>query len=359
MENEVNCSSVENNATAEELPPQVYIISLFSFLSLIGCVAILLTYSLFKELRSLPGKILMNLATAILVASIFTLSSLFVVEKLAVCKTIAIILQYTYTAEFIWMSVLSFELARALRQANTALINKSARMERVGFLVYLVIGWGIPLLVTTCTTAVNFTQTDYVRYGGPRECKEGEYCPDRYCFITEGWGYVFALFIPVGTSLLFNIVAAMFSGYVITRATMNRYKLHNMHQTILYVRVLIPIIVITGAAYILCAIFVTIRNTYEYNWALYLFIALGLAQGFLVSVVFILKKRIANLYKMWCISLYKRCRRISDQKCQISQKNNLYTKNGNHVTPTPSSAVPGDTVLVTKANQNLTPAAVI
>ena len=343
-----------SNATDEELPPQVYIISVFSFLSLTGCVAILLTYSLFKELRSLPGKILMNLAAAIPIASIFTLASLFVVEKLAVCKTIAIILQYTYTAEFIWMSVLSFEIARALRQANTSLINNSARTEKFGFLVYLVIGWGVPMLVTMCTAAVNFTHTDYVQYGG-RDCNM-KHCPNQYCFITETRGYAFALFAPVGISLLFNIIAAIFSGYVLTKATVNRYKLH-MHQTISYIRILVPIIVITGAAYILCAIFLTISSIHGENWALYLFIALGLGQGFLVSVVFILKKRVANLYKMWCISLCNHCRH---KKRQTSKKFNLAVNNGIHVTPTTSTVVPQDgSFSVVKKNPNETPAAVI
>ena len=119
------------NATAadEEIPPQVYFIG---FLSLLGCVAILLTYSLFKELRSLPGKILMNLASSILVASLFTLSSLFVVDNVAVCRAVAVILHYTYTAEFIWMSVFSFEIARALHQANAVMIRTSAWMEKLG-----------------------------------------------------------------------------------------------------------------------------------------------------------------------------------------------------------------------------------
>ena len=317
------------NATVE-IPPQVYIISLFSFLSLLGCVAILLTYSLFKELRSLPGKILMNLASAILVASLFTLSSLFVVDNVAVCRAVAVILHYTYTAEFIWMSVFSFEIARALRQANTVLISVSARMEKLGFLTYLVIGWGLPLIVVACTVAVNFTQPDFVRYGGPEKCEDGRSsCPNKYCFITEARGYIFAVFVPVGASLLFNFAAASFSGYVITRATVNRYKLH-MQQTISFIRILVPVLAITGVAYVLSAIFIAISITYGYNWALYMFTALGTAQGFIVSVVFILKRRILNLYKGCFSSILLSFRRNSEQRSQVSQETNVCVKNGAH-----------------------------
>ena len=289
------------NATAadEEIPPQVYFIS---FLSLLGCVAILLTYSLFKELRSLPGKILMNLASAILVASLFTLSSLFVVDNVAVCRAVAVILHYTYTAEFIWMSVFSFEIARALHQANAVMIRTSAWMEKLGFLSYLVIGWGFPLLAIACTVAVNFIQPDYVRYGGPEKCEDSLPCPNRYCFITEIRGYIFAVFVPVGASLLFNFVAASFSGYVITRATVNRYKLH-MQQTISFIRIIALVLAITGVAYVLSAIFLAIYGMYGYTWPLYMFIALGTAQGFIVSAVFILKRRIFNLYRSYIASV--------------------------------------------------------
>ena len=42
-------------------------------LSVIGTVPILLTYCLFKDLRSLPSKLLMNLAATILMSSVFIL----------------------------------------------------------------------------------------------------------------------------------------------------------------------------------------------------------------------------------------------------------------------------------------------
>ena len=107
----------------------------------------------------------MNLASAILVASLFTL---FVADNFAVCRIVAVILHYTYTAEFIWMSVFNLEIARALRQANTCLDG--------------VIGWGLPLLVAV--NALWWT----------RELK--------YRFIIEIRGYIFAVFVPVGASFL-------------------------------------------------------------------------------------------------------------------------------------------------------------
>ena len=290
--------TAKNASSPEEVPPpQVYIICVFSLLSFFGCLAILLTYSLFKELRSTPGKILMNFASAILVASVLTIASLFVVNVRPVCKTVAILLHYTYTCEFFWMSVLSFEIARALRKANSANMKRSKRTERQRLLVYSFIGWGLPLLVILYTVVVNFVHTDYVRYGGPEKCSEGKYCPDRYCFITEGRSYIFSLFVPVGVSLLFNFTAAAFIGYMMIKAAINRYKL-NTGSTASYIRVLISVICIIGVVYVLSAVFLTFSS-----WGIYVFSALGTAQGFIVSIVFILKRRIAEMYKVQCVTI--------------------------------------------------------
>ena len=304
----MNVSSPLTNATnSEDLPPQVYIIPLFSFLSFLGCLAILLTYSLFKELRSLPGKILMNLASAILVASVLTIVSLFVVDERPVCKTVAILLHYTYTCEFFWMSALSFEIAWALHRANSAKIRYSKRTERRWLMVYFAIGWGLPVLVVLYTVVVNFANTEYVRYGGPEKCSNGrEDCPNRYCFITEARGYIFSLYIPVGASMLFNFAAAAFIGYMTIKAAVKQRKL-NVSSTAPYIRVLISVICIIGAAYVLSAIFLTISIIHNYKWALCLFLALGTAQGFIVSVVFILKRNIAEMYKTRCVALLGKC----------------------------------------------------
>ena len=328
MNDSINVPESSENATnPNAIPPQVYVIAAFSFLSLFGCLAILLTYSLYQDLRSLPGKILMNLASAILVASFFTIVSLFVVDQRAVCKAIAILLHYAYTCEFFWMSVLSFEIARALRELNAAHVGNLQRRGRLRFLAYLFIGWGLPVLVIAYTSAINFASRDYVQYGGPDTCEEAKTCP-RYCFVTEIRGYIFSIFVPVGVSLLFNLVTSVFIGYIITRASVNRYKL-NMNPTAGYIRVVISVICITGVTYVLSAIFLSIHSEYGHSWALYMFTALGTAQGFLVSIVFIFKSRIAEMYKASCVTLLGKCTRTERDLKQVKkelQNTNLVIK---------------------------------
>ena len=115
---EVNFTAAVND-TPTSSPRNLfqYVILAFSFLSAISCAMILVTYSMFKELRSLPGKILMNLASALLVTSSLTVLSLFVADKILVCRALAVILHYAHVAE---TSVLSFEIARTLHQVYHA-----------------------------------------------------------------------------------------------------------------------------------------------------------------------------------------------------------------------------------------------
>ena len=327
---DANCSG--NNTTVSDYS-MLYVVLSFSLLSLIGCLMILVTYCLFKELRSLTGRILMNLASAILIASLLTIISLFLaipedpcisslVGTTEPCVAISVFLHYAYLSEFFWMSAMSFEIARTLRQASAVVSYESNKKQIIYLAAYFLIGWGTPLIIIAITVTVNFSTADYVNYG------------KTYCFITEIKGYAFALLAPVGVSILFNIAAGIFSGYVLTKASVNRYKLHQSLDAS-YVRVLIPVVSITGVVYVLSAIFLALLQ--QYKWALYPFGALGTLQGFIVCIAFILKKKIANLYRAWFVSLCGKCNSAQEQKSSsgmstLTRNGSMLTRNGSMLT---------------------------
>ena len=98
----VICTNLSQNGTHEvtvifySYPIGIIILTYVGcLLSVIGCVVVLLTYSLFKELRTLPGKILMNLSAAILATSLFLLAGIplfALAEKEELCHMTAIFL---------------------------------------------------------------------------------------------------------------------------------------------------------------------------------------------------------------------------------------------------------------------------
>ena len=120
-----------------------------SFLSIIGSVIILVTYSLFKELRTLPGQVIMNLAAAFLVED-----SLTVVIVLVQCRDIEC--QFLYfglaQARVIWMSITGFEICRTVYYGYK-MKPQLTHKNRV-LLLYLLTGWVVPAVVMAVEATV-------------------------------------------------------------------------------------------------------------------------------------------------------------------------------------------------------------
>ena len=127
------------------LSPGIDIVSLISYsLSILGGVFILLTYSLFKELRTLSGIILMNLSVAIIMFN-FCLTVLERILSLSEKVYVAVSL-YLVCSEFAWVTLLLVQMTCILYQAW-----RLSRPSQVGskwrlILVYMLIGWGLPLV---------------------------------------------------------------------------------------------------------------------------------------------------------------------------------------------------------------------
>ena len=113
-------------------------------LSVIGSALVLITYSFFKELRSLPSKILMNLAFANLVINLLILvggpiSQAYPIVEL--CTSVAVALHFFFLAQFAWMSIMSLEVVRKFHRAKKLLTD--TKHEKLQLLIsYMLAGWG-------------------------------------------------------------------------------------------------------------------------------------------------------------------------------------------------------------------------
>ena len=150
------CSNFTQNGTTQRnmtmfyysYPPTLSVLTyVCCSLSIVGCAAILLTYSLFKELRTLPGQILMNLASTILATCLFLLVGIpiaVLAQRDELCEATAMLLHWLMLSQFSWMSIMSFEILRNLHRASRLLPVEDKSTENKLFLLYLLIGWGIP-----------------------------------------------------------------------------------------------------------------------------------------------------------------------------------------------------------------------
>jgi hypothetical protein len=252
-------------------------------LSVIGCAVVLLTYSLFKELRTLPGKILMNLSAAILATSLFLVAGipLFALSgKEELCHTTAIFLHWFVLSEFSWMTIMSVELARTLVRASRLRPTESDKVKRKIFLIYLLIGWGIPTLVAGLSVALNYT-TDYIQYG-----------EDGFCWIGDRNSFFAVFLTPVVLSLLMNAAAFFVTSYLLLKAQRGEAKLQKQHSTS-YLRIHLSVFSVTGLTWVYGFIAILARN----DWAWYIFLILTTTQGFTICAAFLFTQKIFSLYK--------------------------------------------------------------
>lgn len=156
-------------------------------LSIVCLLLVLITYSLFKELRTLPGVNLMNLCLSLLVAhSLFMAAGVTRIRLL--CRTIAVLLHYFYLSSFVWMSIIAFDTYRTFSRTCYS-------RQRTGKLKarFLVIGWLPALVFVVICFSLDQAGMVAIGYGGRN-----------HCWINNVKSNTFVFIIPVAFSILFN-----------------------------------------------------------------------------------------------------------------------------------------------------------
>ena len=279
-------STLEINVTITEhlYPAALYIVTYIGCsLSVIGCAFVLFTYSIFKELRTLPGKILMNLAAAILGTCVFLLIGipLFgLAEKEQLCHTTAILLNWLVLCQFSWMTIMSFELARTLLRATRLKPVQAPKIKNQIFLLYMLIGWGVPTIITGVTVIINYT-TDYIEYG-----------EDGFCWIGHVASFYIVFLAPVALSVLLNFITFSITAYLLFKASRDQAKLEKQKNTS-YIRIYLSVFSITGLTWTVGFVAILARE----EWVWYLFIILTSTQGFVICIAFLFTKKVGSLYK--------------------------------------------------------------
>ena len=256
-------------------------------LSVIGSALVLITYGLFKELRSLPSKILMNLAFANLVTNLLILiggpvSQAFPITQL--CTAVAILLHFFFLTQFVWMSVMSFEVVRKFNRARKLIVDTKHETLCL-FISYVTVGWGLPLLISTVSIIVNFTTTGLVLYGVLADRSLGS------CWINHLESAVLTFVVPLILSILFNLVMfVVVSAYIII-ASQTQAKLKKEDGTPFF-RLNVAIFCTTGLTWIFGFIAILAGGT----WAWYLFIIFNSTQGFVIFIAFLFKRQTVTHY---------------------------------------------------------------
>lgn len=148
-------------------------------ISILSYIAIILFYTLMKELKNLSSKTIVALCATLLFAdTTFLVATQHLNNKLA-CKVIAIILHWALLSAQVWTAVIAFDLLSRFGSVALALRKKSS----IRFCRYCLVAYLLPLIILVLTVTLNETSTYDIGYGKRNTCFIYNFYPKLYFYI--------------------------------------------------------------------------------------------------------------------------------------------------------------------------------
>ncbi|KAL5510341.1 hypothetical protein EMCRGX_G005871 [Ephydatia muelleri] len=251
-----------------------------SGLSILGSCILLFTYTMFRDLRTFAGKLVMNLSAAILISDVVLIglfSAAEFVKSNDFCVATAVLLHYTFLTRFSWMSVIAVQFAVVSTNpfsSNKFRVKRETLVPKT-MLVGLAIGWGLPFVIVVTCVGLNFSLHDIIGYG-----RNGK------CWISDQSAHIGAFIIPVFLSVLLNFICFTISIVIICCSRKGK-------NNVSHLRMFIALSSLMGVTWLFGFVAISIDNTILW----YIFIVLNSTQGLFVSVMMICKRRIYELYR--------------------------------------------------------------
>ncbi|XP_029641325.2 latrophilin receptor-like protein A [Octopus sinensis] len=205
-----------------------------SYITLVGLIfsipalAIsIIVYLCIPDLRTLPGKLLVSLLSALFVAELLFLISSQVTASTVLCKSLAIVIHYSFLASFFWMNVLSFDASYTF-SGLTLLRSKGKGTKR--FVLYSLYAWICPLVIVTISLVFEYIPGNH---GLSPEYGNG------ICWITNGKSLLWLFAFPVMLILCLNITAFILTArglYMASKLSAKYLKKHNKLEIIVCIK---------------------------------------------------------------------------------------------------------------------------
>ncbi|XP_052826748.1 uncharacterized protein LOC128248736 [Octopus bimaculoides] len=171
-------------------------ITLVGLVTSIPALAItIIVYLCVPDLRTLPGKLLISLLSALFVAELLFLISSQVTTSTVLCKTLAIVIHYSFLASFFWMNVVSFDAWYTFSGLTQLRIKRNGTKRLVFYSLY---AWICPFVIVTISLIFEYTPGNHdlsPEYG------------NGICWITNGKSLLWLFGFPVMLILCLNITA--------------------------------------------------------------------------------------------------------------------------------------------------------
>ena len=256
---------------------------------LLTCISLLITYALFKELRTLPGKCIMSYTGAMAMSQILFLFGSRLTNNNTVCTAMGFCLHFFILCQFTWSNVLATDLCR------TFVLTKRIRPPQRDstFLIYNLYAWGAPFIV--CLIAVILDQRTNVNI---------DYASDRICWLQPGRALFVAFVVPVAVILVYNFLAFITLTVSIYRTSkagsMAHSEMTENQRTMSRIRQQLKIFLGAFSLLGLSWIPAFLAAIDELEWLWYVFMIATIVQGIFLFGVFVLNQKVRGLYAKIC-----------------------------------------------------------
>lgn len=253
-----------------------------SSLGIIASIIALVTYLLLKPLRTLPGLVIMNLFLAFLLAGI-----MLQIRIAFEYHGMNYVINYTLwagllIARFTWMNLTGIEMCRSLYRGVQMRIKTQSCHKRVLLTVYMVVGWGIPIILAVIMFVV-----------------ESKAKSTKVKKLFGGAGYLTHI-VPIAVSQLINIGMVVFVSVVFCSAAKRQRKLRQYSynkQKVNFVRLFLVILTALGVVWIAFLVLVSIPDaTAQQLGVVITYTILTDTQPVFVCIAFVCTPKVYHMY---------------------------------------------------------------
>ena len=162
--------------------------------SVLSLICVLITYLIFPQLRTLPGKNLVSLCISLLLIQLIDLSAFETGLSHSLCKSIAIFRHYIVFVSFSNMAVIAFH-TRKIFSNDTHVQRQSANKTMKQFVIYFLFSWGMPAVFMVSFIMLGKLGITHINYS-----------LDRICWIDNKSDHLFFFVVPLAGFMAWNIL---------------------------------------------------------------------------------------------------------------------------------------------------------
>ena len=238
---------------------------------------LLITYGIFKELRTLPGLNLMSLAISMLLSHLIWLFGTAFFKDSKVCQVLGIIEHYLFLVAFTAMSVISYHSCVVFSGPFRGTPRNSLRK----FAKYSAIVWLIPAVFVALCISLDQTETTFDIY-------------DNTCWLSTGKAVLYLFLLPAAVLLLFNICTFIKTALALLSHNKDGRLLNLKKDRKQKLIVCTKLASLVGLPWVFAFLAVIFPDVEVFE---YLFVIFACLQGFYMGVAFVCNKKTLHLYK--------------------------------------------------------------